>query len=117
MVMLPNFMFMYISGHFLPYSFGRRGRKVTWGETRSHQCINSPIITTFFIKSKCYHVVSIRSYDRMISLERMKAAGVIVTTTESAIFELLGDANHIKFKEISQLLKATNLLHWESDHF
>jgi hypothetical protein len=37
----------------------------------------------------------------------MKQYGCIITTSESILFELMGDAKHISFKQISALLKET----------
>nr|XP_019009121.1 uncharacterized protein I206_05766 [Kwoniella pini CBS 10737]OCF47902.1 hypothetical protein I206_05766 [Kwoniella pini CBS 10737] len=42
-----------------------------------------------------------------ISITRMEKAGAIVTTSESIIFELLGDANHDKFKKVAGIIKQT----------
>lgn len=39
------------------------------------------------------------------ALERMRAAGVVVTNTESVLFEWLRDARHEHFKAISALIK------------
>jgi nicotinamidase-related amidase len=43
--------------------------------------------------------------DYHVALERMRSAGVIVTTTESAIFELLGASGTEPFKKILPLVK------------
>lgn len=43
--------------------------------------------------------------DYEIALDRMRSAGVIVTTTESAIFELLGASGTDQFKKILPLVK------------
>ena len=53
-------------------------------------------------------ISSQRSHDRSVALERMKNAGAIITTTESMIFELLGDSEHEHFKTISTLNKVCN---------
>ena len=38
------------------------------------------------------------------ALQRMRNAGVIITTVESVIFEWLGDANHPEFKNLAKLI-------------
>lgn len=52
-------------------------------------------------------VSSIRLEDRAVALRRMQAAGVIVTCTESVIFELLEDAKHQSFREVSKLVRES----------
>jgi len=44
--------------------------------------------------------------DRKFALERLRALGAIVTTTESILFQLVGDKNHPNFKEIQYLVKT-----------
>ncbi|MBD3670254.1 MAG: isochorismatase family protein [Gammaproteobacteria bacterium] len=39
------------------------------------------------------------------AMERLRQAGVIITNTESVIFEWLGDAGHAMFKSVSKLIK------------
>ena len=34
----------------------------------------------------------------------MKAAGAFITTSESVLFELMGNAKHPKFKEVQKLV-------------
>ncbi|MCU7930249.1 MAG: isochorismatase family protein [Candidatus Thiodiazotropha sp. (ex Codakia rugifera)] len=42
---------------------------------------------------------------RKNSLRRMQQGGVHITNSESVAFEWMGDANHSKFKEVSQLFR------------
>jgi nicotinamidase-related amidase len=43
--------------------------------------------------------------NKRIGVERMKALGAIITSTEMALFELLRTADHSRFREISRLVK------------
>jgi len=42
--------------------------------------------------------------DRMYSLERMKDMGAYITTSESMLLQLTGDAKHPKFKAVQQYI-------------
>ncbi|MBI4601111.1 MAG: hydrolase [Planctomycetes bacterium] len=50
-------------------------------------------------------VESRRERDRELALRRMERAGAVLTTGESAAFELLRDARHPRFKEVQALFK------------
>jgi nicotinamidase-related amidase len=50
-------------------------------------------------------VASRFEHDKLAGLEKMKASGVIMSSIEMALFELLRDSSHDKFKEIQQLIK------------
>lgn len=53
----------------------------------------------------CDAVSSQRPYDRTVALNRLKEAGAILTTAESIIFDLMRDAKHPNFKQVSNLIK------------
>ena len=46
-----------------------------------------------------------REIDKTIALERMKNVGVTLCTAESAVFELLGSADHAAFKALLPFIK------------
>lgn len=50
-------------------------------------------------------VTSRRRLDCEVALERMRQAGAIITTTESVLFELLGQAGTDDFKRILRIVK------------
>jgi isochorismate hydrolase len=43
--------------------------------------------------------------DRQVALQRLHDDGAVLTTTETAIFEMTGSSKHPAFKEISKLVK------------
>ncbi len=57
------------------------------------------------------------SYDRAIALQRLQSAGAVLTTTESAIFEMIQTAEFDKFKVISKLLKESNIDNSNNEKF
>ncbi len=75
----------------------------------SHVCVLQTVID---LKNSGYHpivvvdcVSSRKESDKQIALERMKQSGVILTTYESILFELLRHSGGETFKGISKLVK------------
>ncbi|WP_304509801.1 isochorismatase family protein [Anaerotignum sp.] len=75
----------------------------------AHICVLQTVIDLLgadynvFVVADC--IGSRNPYDKEIALERMKAEGAILTTCESALFELTGGAKSPHFKTISKLVK------------
>lgn len=44
--------------------------------------------------------------DRRLAFDRLRQLGVVVTSYESVLFQLVGDKNHEKFKEIQGIVKT-----------
>jgi isochorismate hydrolase len=53
----------------------------------------------------CDAVSSRSAENRQIGIQRMASAGVHLSSTEMALFELMQDASHPKFREVTRLLK------------
>ena len=55
-------------------------------------------------------VSSQRPFDRSIALNRLSNAGAVLATSESLLFQIIGDSAHPKFKALQPLIKdnATN---------
>ena len=44
--------------------------------------------------------------DRLYAFERLRQAGIVVTTHESCLLQLIGDKDHPKFKDVQTLIKS-----------
>ena len=75
----------------------------------SHICIQQSVLDFLQEGYKVYVVAdaigSRNIHDHNISLDRMRAEGAIITTTESIIFELCETSSRKEFKSISNLIK------------
>ncbi len=75
----------------------------------THVCVNQTahdLLDRGFqvhIMSDC--VASRFDYNRLAGLSKMQRSGAIESSTEMALFELMRDAKHEKFKEIQALIK------------
>jgi len=88
----------------------KAGRKqVILGGMESHVCV---LQTAMELKAKAYEVFVVNDAicarekrNHKNALQRMRQAGIVISNTESVLFEWLRDAKHPHFKSISQLLR------------
>jgi len=93
-------------------ALGSERKSVLLVGIEAHVCVLQTVLdlleNNYDVCVVCDAVSSQRPHDRAVALERIKAAGATLTTSESAVFDLLRDANHPKFKTISGMLKLAN---------
>ncbi len=84
-------------------------RQVVLCGLETHVCVNQSahdLIDKGFQVHILIDVVGSRfDHDKRAGLQKMKASGVISSSAEMALFELMRDAKHEKFKEIQSLIK------------
>jgi len=77
----------------------------------SHICVTQTSLDLLANGHKVYvladGVSSCNSEEIPIALARLRAAGAVVTTSESIIYEIMGDASIPEFKEIVGLVRET----------
>jgi len=71
------------------------------------QTVHDLLASGYGVQVAADAVESRHAMDREIALRKMEASGAILTTTEAAAFELLGDAKNPKFKEVQSFFKST----------
>ncbi|KAE8383402.1 Isochorismatase-like protein [Aspergillus bertholletiae] len=92
--------------------------KVSAGETafdaiivgiETHICVTQTTLDLLERGHRVYVIVdgvsSVNSEERGIALARLRDAGAVVTSSESVLFEVLGDAGHGGFRAVSGLVK------------
>ena len=77
----------------------------------THICVTQTTLDLLQLGHKVYvladAVSSCNEGERGIALARLRQEGATVTTTESVLFELIGDAKAPSFKPISGVVKET----------
>lgn len=75
----------------------------------THVCVNQ---TAHDLLANEYHVHLLTDcvgsrfdYDKAAGLEKMRSSGVVVSSVEMALFEIMRDSKHEKFKEVQALIK------------
>lgn len=74
----------------------------------THICVTQTTLDLLALGHRVYvladGVSSCNKEERWVALERLRAEGAQVTTSESMLFELLGDAKRPEFKAVSALV-------------
>ncbi|CAG7940762.1 unnamed protein product [Penicillium olsonii] len=77
----------------------------------THICVTQTTLDLLERGHRVYVVVdgvsSMNHEERGIALARLRDAGAIVTSSESILFEIIGDAGHEAFRAVSGLVKET----------
>ncbi|KAF7845956.1 hypothetical protein BT93_L5817 [Corymbia citriodora subsp. variegata] len=75
----------------------------------THVCVTQTALDLLAMGHRVYLLVdglsSCNAGERGIAIERLRREGCIVTTSESVMFELLGDAGSEHFKKVSGIIK------------
>ncbi|KAF7588424.1 Isochorismatase domain-containing protein 1 [Aspergillus hancockii] len=75
----------------------------------THICITQTTLDLLERGHRVYVIVdgvsSVNAEERGIALARLRDAGAVVTSSESVLFEVLGDAGHGGFRDVSGLVK------------
>jgi nicotinamidase-related amidase len=90
-----------------------RGRQIVVAGIEAHVCVMATVVELLGSGNQvhlCWECVSGRGEEyRRHALERMAAAGAVITNHESVAFEWMRDKNHPQFKSVSNLLKEGQL--------
>ncbi len=78
----------------------------------THVCVNQTVHDLlaggYEVQVAVDAVQSRHAVDREAALRKMERSGAVLTTSEMAVFELLRDAKHPRFKQVQALFKGTN---------
>lgn len=88
---------------------GRGIRHVTLAGIEAHVCVAQTALELmqlgFRVQVPADAVASRHKMDWEFALRRLERAGAVISTTEAALFEWIGSAEHPAFKAISDLVK------------
>lgn len=86
-----------------------RRQRVLLGGMETHVCVQQTTIDLmnagYFVYVCADAVCSRRDLDRDVALARMRDCGAVITTVESAVFELIREAGTDQFRKILPLVK------------
>ncbi|OOF92475.1 hypothetical protein ASPCADRAFT_8751 [Aspergillus carbonarius ITEM 5010] len=75
----------------------------------THICVTQTTLDLLARGHRVYVIVdgvsSVNKEERGVAIARLRDAGAIVTTSESVLFEILGDAKHEAFRAVSGVVK------------
>ena len=84
-------------------------RQIVLCGIETHVCVNQTahdlLAEGFAVHLLADCVGSRFEHDKQAGLEKMWRSGVVPSSTELALFELMGDSRHEKFKEIQELIR------------
>lgn len=77
----------------------------------THICVTQTTLDLLARGHRVYVLVdgvsSMNAEERGVALARLRDAGAVVTSSESVLFEVLGDAGHEGFRAVSGIVKET----------
>ena len=86
----------------------RRQRVIVCG-IEAHVCVQQTVIDLmkdYFVYATADAICSRDRHDHKVAVERMRDCGAVITTVESAVFELLREAGTDQFKQVLPLFKS-----------
>lgn len=91
-------------------TWARQGRdQIVVAGIETHICVLQTVLDLaaegFSVYVVADAVAARKPLDHDVAMTRIRSAGATVLTAESVIFELLGTADHLRFKELSKLVK------------
>jgi nicotinamidase-related amidase len=102
---------------FLEQLYGRNIRHVTVAGIEAHVCVAQTALELldlgFRVQVPADAVASRYKIDWEFGLRRLEHAGVVVSTTESALFEWTERSDHPEFKTISEIVKSLASGKWQ----
>jgi nicotinamidase-related amidase len=88
-----------------------RPERIILAGIEAHICILQSALDLLELGYRVYIPVdcigSRRPLDKKVAVQRMISAGAIPTTWESLVYEMLGSAEHEKFREILEIVKSS----------
>lgn len=97
------------SGEFTEALKQLRRKRVLLCGIESHVCVQQTAIDLmtldYFVYIAADAICSRHETDHSVAIERMRDCGAVITTVESAVFEMMREAGTAQFKQVLQLFK------------